>query len=66
MRSLTHQKSLKNVTTNWRLLIENDNWVYLFPAMSSGAKADQRPPVLVINTGDGQVQLLILSRPKIR
>ena len=50
----------------WRLLIENNNWVYLFPAMPSRAKINQRPPVLAINTGDGHVQLLILSRPKSR
>ena len=49
----------------WRLLIENNNWVYLFPAMSPDAKPDQRPPVLAVNSGDGQVQLLILSNPKI-
>ncbi|MBD2775105.1 hypothetical protein [Iningainema tapete] len=49
----------------WRLLIENRNWVYLFPAMPSGAKANQRPPVLVINASDGGVRLLILSRPKL-
>jgi hypothetical protein len=61
-----------NDTTNplqpivWRLLIENNSWVYLFPAMPPGAKTNQRPPVLAINTGDGRVQLLILSRPKIR
>jgi len=60
-----------NDTTNpqqplvWRLLIENDNWIYLFPAMSQQAKPNQRPPVLAINKSDGQVQLLILSRPKI-
>ncbi|MDZ8050590.1 MAG: hypothetical protein RMX63_03925 [Aulosira sp. ZfuCHP01] len=60
-----------NDTTNpkqpiiWRSLIENQNWVYLFPAMSPGAKPNQRPPVLAVNTGDGRVQLLILSRPKI-
>lgn len=41
-----------NDTTNpqqalvWRLLIENDNWVYLFPAMPQEAKPNQRPPVL--------------------
>jgi hypothetical protein len=46
----------------WRLLIENDSWVYLFPAMPNSAKKDERPPVLAINTGDGQVQLMIRSR----
>lgn len=48
----------------WRLLIENNNWIYLFPAMSPDAKPNQRPPALAVNTGDGGVQLLILSRPK--
>lgn len=60
-----------NDTTNlkqpivWRLLIENNNWVYIFPAMPLGAKPNQRPVLLAVNTGDGRVQLLILSRPKI-
>lgn len=61
-----------NDTTNpqqavvWRLLIENDSWVYIFPAMPSGAKQNQRPPVLAINKSDGQIQVLILSRPKVK
>ena len=60
-----------NDTTNlkqpivWRLLIENNNWVYIFPAMPLGAKPNQRPVLLAVNTGDGRVQLLILRRPKI-
>lgn len=60
-----------NNTTNpkqpivWRLLIENNNWVYLFPAMFPGAKPDERPPILAVNTGDGRAQLLILSRPNV-
>jgi hypothetical protein len=60
-----------NDTTNpnqpvvWRLLVENNSWVYLFPALPPKATANQRAPVLAINTGDGQVQLLILSRPRI-
>ncbi|MDZ8185302.1 MAG: hypothetical protein RMX96_10665 [Nostoc sp. ChiSLP02] len=63
-------RETNDLTTNpkqpivWRLLIENNNWVYLFPAMPADAKRDQRPPVLAINTSDGQVQVLILSRPK--
>ncbi|WP_228014499.1 hypothetical protein [Fortiea sp. LEGE XX443] len=60
-----------NDTTNlkepllWRLLIENDSWVYLFPGMPREAKLNQRPPVLAVNKSDGQIQLLILSHPKI-
>ena len=50
----------------WRLLIESNSWVYVFPSMSSKAKFNQRPPVLAINTGDGGVQLLIISRPNLR
>ncbi|NET01755.1 MAG: hypothetical protein F6K61_14505 [Sphaerospermopsis sp. SIO1G1] len=49
----------------WRLLIESSNWVYLFPSMPPNAKFNQRPPVLAINTSDGGVQLLILSRPDV-
>jgi len=49
----------------WRLLIENDNWIYLFPAMPSKAKSNQRPPLLAVNKADGQVQLLILGLPKV-
>ncbi|BAY46147.1 hypothetical protein SAMD00079811_37550 [Scytonema sp. HK-05] len=65
-----YERGTNDTTTNpkqpivWRLLIENNNWVYVFPAMPPDAKRDQRPPVLAINTGDGQVQVLILSRPK--
>lgn len=54
-----------NQSVVWRLLIENNNWVYLFPALPPQTTENQRPPVLAINTGAGQVQLLILSRPKI-
>ncbi|MFM5898652.1 MAG: hypothetical protein ACKO8W_14340 [Dolichospermum sp.] len=46
----------------WRLLIESNGWVYLFPSIPPGSKFNQRPPVLAINTGDGGVQLLILKR----
>ncbi|MBD2384869.1 hypothetical protein [Cylindrospermum sp. FACHB-282] len=34
-------------------------------SLAESEQADQRPPLLAINTGDGQVQLLILSRPKL-
>ena len=50
----------------WRLLIESNDWVYVFPSMPSDAQFNQRPPVLAINTGDGGVQLLIISRPNLR
>ncbi|MFN6155525.1 hypothetical protein [Anabaena sp. AL09] len=49
-----------------QLLIESNDWVYVFPSMPSDAQFNQRPPVLAINTGDGGVQLLIISRPNLR
>ncbi|WP_413171535.1 hypothetical protein [Anabaena azotica] len=49
--------------TVWRLLIQTDKWVYLFPALSSKRKSYNRPPLLIINTDQSQIQLLILSRP---
>ncbi|MDJ0697036.1 hypothetical protein [Mastigocoleus sp. MO_188.B34] len=48
----------------WRLLLQTNNWAYLFPALPSPAKPNQRPPLLAINAEQGQVQMLILSRPK--
>jgi hypothetical protein len=61
----TNDTSNPNQPIVWRLLVENNNWVYLFPTLPLQATANQRPPVLAINTGDGRVQLLILSRPRI-
>jgi hypothetical protein len=53
-------------STVWRLLIESNDWVYVFPSMPYDAQFNQRPPVLAINRGDGGVQLLIISRPNLR
>jgi hypothetical protein len=49
----------------WRLLIESGNWLYLFPALPDRTSEFDRPPVVAVNTGDGRVQSLILSRPKV-
>ncbi|MEL6459448.1 MAG: hypothetical protein AAFQ91_14485 [Cyanobacteria bacterium J06621_15] len=48
----------------WRLLLQSDDWLYLFPALPSPAKPNQRPPLIAVNAEEGQVQMLILSRPK--
>lgn len=48
----------------WRLLIKSGNWLYIFPALAQ-RKPDQRPLMLAVNTGDGRVQSLILSRPQV-
>jgi len=49
----------------WRLLVESGNWLYLFPALPK-QQDDLRPPVVAVNTGDGRVQSVILSLPKIK
>ena len=48
----------------WRLLIESGNWLYLFPALPD-RQPNLRPPVVAVHTGDGRVQSVILSRPKV-
>lgn len=44
----------------WRLLIENNNWIYCFPALESDAGKKQVPPVLAISI-DKKGQLMILA-----
>jgi hypothetical protein len=48
--------------SSWRLLIESGNWLYIYPTLP--APSDLHPYVLAVNTGDGRVQSIILSRPK--
>jgi hypothetical protein len=44
----------------WRLLLENNNWSYLFPALPVKSDADRRPPILAIKE-DKEGQLMILA-----
>ena len=44
----------------WRLLLENNGWFYLFPALPPKADRDRRPPVLAIRA-NGSGELMILS-----
>jgi hypothetical protein len=44
----------------WRLLLENNGWFYLFPALPPKAERDRRPPVLAIRA-NGSGELMILS-----
>ncbi len=62
-------KRLRGIETNdttlspprvWRLLLENNNWIYCFPALSSDAPKNEVPPVLAIRQ-DKEGQLLILA-----
>jgi hypothetical protein len=48
----------------WRLLIESGNWLYIFQALPD-RQSGLHPFVLAVNTGDGRVQSIILSRPKV-
>lgn len=44
----------------WRLLLENNKWTYVFPALSAQSTDDERPPILAINQ-DKEGQLMILT-----
>lgn len=44
----------------WRLLLENNGWFYLFPALPPKSDRDRRPPVLAIRA-KGNDELMILS-----
>ena len=44
----------------WRLLLENNGWFYLFPALPPTTERDQRPPILAIRA-NGSGELMILS-----
>ena len=44
----------------WRLLLEQDNWIYLIRTLPSNVKAKRRPPVLAIQRASGE-QMMILS-----
>ncbi len=44
----------------WRLLLENNGWFYLFPALPPKADRDRRPPILAIRA-NGTGELMILS-----
>lgn len=48
---------------SWRLLIESGNWLYIYRTLPE--PSDLHPYVLAVNTGDGRVQSIILSRPKV-
>ena len=57
----------RNLPTNdieieivWRLLLENNKWTYIFPALSAQSKENERPPIFAINQ-DKEGQLMILT-----
>ena len=44
----------------WRLLLEQENWIYLIRSLPSNVAANRRPPVLAIQKASGE-QMMILS-----
>ena len=44
----------------WRLLLEQENWIYLIRSLPSNVAANRRPPVLAIQKAQGE-QMMILS-----
>ena len=66
---LTLFNTLRGIETNdatlpqprvWRLLRENNNWIYCFPALSRDAPKNKVPPVLAIRQ-DKEGELMILA-----
>ena len=60
LRGKENNDSGANPPRVWRLLLENNKWTYVFPALSAQSKDDERPPVLAINQ-DKEGQLMILA-----
>lgn len=60
LRGKENNDSGTNPPRVWRLLLENNKWTYVFPALSAQSKENERPPVLAINQ-DKEGQLMILA-----
>ncbi len=60
LRGKENNDSGTNPPRVWRLLLENNKWTYVFPALSAQSKDDERPPILAINQ-DKEGQLMILA-----
>jgi hypothetical protein len=60
LRGKENNDSGANPPRVWRLLLENNKWTYVFPALSAQSKENERPPVLAINQ-DKEGQLMILA-----
>jgi hypothetical protein len=50
----------------WRLLIQSNGWIYIFPSLSDNPKPDERPPVLAIRESSNSDQIMILSPQPVR
>jgi hypothetical protein len=59
-----YAKGTNSTDSSWRLLVESGNWLYIFKTLPQSS--DLHPYVLAVNTGDGRVQSIILSRPEVK
>jgi hypothetical protein len=67
LRGQESNDSKANPPRVWRLLLENNKWIYFFPALSAKSKKNERPPVLAINQDkEGQLMILAPDLPSIR
>jgi hypothetical protein len=58
-----YNNGTNSTDSSWRLLIESGSWLYIFKTLPK--PSDLHPLVLAVNTGDGRVQSIILSRPEV-
>ena len=47
--------------TVWRLLVETNGWIYVFPALPANSQPERRPPILAIRESGNGDQLMILA-----
>ena len=67
LRGQESNDSKANPPRVWRLLLENNKWIYVFPALSAQSQDDERPPILAINQDkEGQLMILAPVIPSIR
>ncbi len=52
--------------TVWRLLVQTNGWIYVFPALPANSPRDRRPPVLAIRESGLGNQLIILAPEPVR
>ena len=67
LRGKENNDSGANPPRVWRLLLENNKWTYVFPALYAKSQDDERPPILAINQDkEGQLMILAPVIPSIR
>jgi hypothetical protein len=65
LRGKETNESKMNPPRVWRLLIQNNNWIYLFRALPTTPATDERPSILAIREDrEGQVMILAPDVPR--